>query len=67
MRLYRLGIVALERVLIYIKLEDAVEEEVWRDAVEEEVCWDAVVALDGGRVFLLKKNLKLIELAYNCI
>ena len=53
-----MGIVALERVLIYNKLEDAVEEEVWRDAVEEEVCWDAVVALDGGRVltgFLLKK------------
>ena len=45
-----MGIVALERVLIYIKLEDAVEEEVW---------WDAVVALDGGRVltgFLLKKT-----------
>ena len=61
-----MGIVALERVLIYIKLEDAVEEEVWRDAVEEEVCWDAVVALAGGRVFLLKKNLTLIELAYNC-
>ena len=59
MRLYRLGIVALERLLIYIKLEDAVEEEVWRDAVEEEVWWDAVVALDGGRVltgFLLKKT-----------
>ena len=62
-----MGIVALERVLIYIKLEDAVEEEVWRDAVEEEVWldaveeevwWDAVVALDGGRVltgFLLSK------------
>jgi len=59
MRLYRLGIVVLVRVLIYNKLEDAVEEEVWRDAVEEEVCWDAVVALDGGRVlrgFLLKKT-----------
>ena len=65
-----MGIVALERLLIYIKLEDAVEEEVWRDAVEEEVWWDAVVALDGGRVltgFLLKKKLKLIELVYNCI
>ena len=54
-----MGIVALERVLIYIKLEDAVEEEVWRDAVEEEVWWDAVVASDVGRVltgFLLKKT-----------
>ena len=52
MRLYRLGIVALDKVLIYIKLEDAAEEE------EEEVWWGAVVALDGGRVltgFLLKK------------
>ena len=59
MRLYRLGIVVLERLLMYNKLEDVVEEEVWRDAVEEEVCWDAVVALDGGRVltdFLLKKT-----------
>ena len=53
-----MGIVVLERLLMYNKLEDVVEEEVWRDAVEEEVWWDAVVALDGGRVltgFLLKK------------